>query len=310
MSSFSYIIRNYRPDDLDNYIRLHSKSIKLCPTGWHASPLALREKLRRPNYSPEQDLFVAEIAGEIIGSINVIPELGIRRVILECLVYPEYYGRGLVEKLFSYAMRRARELEVQVAHVCISQDNMAAKSLLSKLGFRLVRHFLELRLEISGIHLPNINDPAISFPHLQPGEEGKLAQLQNRCFEGGWGYNPNTPEEIIYHINAANGSLEDIILAAKGEKYIGYCWTRLNLEQDMATGGSKGCIYMIGVDPNYRGEGIGRKLLLAGLSRLKNKGINVVELTVDSENKTACNLYRSIGFTTWTTSLWYEESLD
>ncbi len=309
MSDFSYVIRNYRPDDLNNFIRLHSENIKLCLTGWYVPPQVLHGKLRRPNYSLEQDLFVAEIAGEIIGSINVIPELDIRRAILECLVHPEYWGRGLAEQLFSHAIRRARELEAKVAQVGISQDNISAKSLLPKLGFSLVRHFLELRLEISGIQLPNINDPTLSFPRLPSGEEGKLAQLQNRCFEGSWGYNPNTLEDLIYHINAANCSLEDIILASKEEIYLGYCWTQMNPEEDTATGGSKGRIYMIGIDPNCRGEGIGRKLLLAGLSHLKNKGIKVVELTVDSENKTAHNLYRSIGFRTRTTSLWYEKSL-
>ncbi len=310
MSNLSYIIRNYRLDDLDNYIHLYNESIKLCPTGRYASPQVLRESLRQPNYSPEQGLFVAEIAGEIIGSINVLPELGIRRVIFECLVHPKYCKRGLVEELFNCALRRARELEAQVAHVCTSRDNITAKNLISRLGFRFVRRFLELRLEIPEVLLPNINNTQLSLHHLPPNNEGKLAQLQNRCFEGTWGYNPNTPEEIIYHINLANYSLEDIILASKGEKYVGYCWTWVNTGEDATTGGSKGRIYMLGVDPNYRGEGIGKELLLAGLLHLKNKGVKVVELTVDSKNKIACNLYRSIGFRAWTTSLWYEMSLD
>jgi ribosomal protein S18 acetylase RimI-like enzyme len=42
---------------------------------------------------------------------------------------------------------------------------------------------------------------------------------------------------------------------------------------------------------------------------LKNKGIRIVDLTVDSENKAACALYRSAGFEVWTSSLWYEKAL-
>jgi mycothiol synthase len=67
---------------------------------------------------------------------------------------------------------------------------------------------------------------------------------------------------------------------------------------------------MLGVDPDYRGSGLGRKLLLAGLSYLKRKGLQIAELTVDSENKVACALYKSMGFKPWTSSLWYEKRLD
>jgi mycothiol synthase len=67
---------------------------------------------------------------------------------------------------------------------------------------------------------------------------------------------------------------------------------------------------MLGVDPDYRGRGLGRQLLLVGLSYLKTKGLRVVELTVDGENKVACSLYKSAGFKLWTSSLWYEKKPD
>ncbi len=66
---------------------------------------------------------------------------------------------------------------------------------------------------------------------------------------------------------------------------------------------------MLGVDPDYRGRGIGKIALLAGLSYLKNKGIRVAEITVDSKNEVACALYRSVGFKLWTTTLWYEKAI-
>jgi len=64
-----------------------------------------------------------------------------------------------------------------------------------------------------------------------------------------------------------------------------------------------------GVDPDYRGRGVGRRVLLAGLAHLRSKGLRVAELTVDSENRAACALYRSAGFETRTGSLWYEKKV-
>ena len=67
---------------------------------------------------------------------------------------------------------------------------------------------------------------------------------------------------------------------------------------------------MLGADPCYRGKGIGKSLVLAGLARLKSKGLQVAELTVDSENKTACVLYQSLGFEVQANTFWYEKVIN
>jgi len=308
MSNFPYTVRNYRPADFDNYIRLNIEAEKLEPTGRCISPQVLSENLGRPNYSPERDLFISQIAGNMVGYIDVAPELDIGRVILNCWVHPEHRRRGLAAKLLGYATHRAKELGAKAAHVNIPQDNTVAKSVLSKLGFRLVRRFLELRLDIPKVRWQDIDQTALRCRHLQRGEEDRLTQIQNRSFAGTWGYNPNTVEEIIYRTNLSNCSPEGIVLAYDGDKAIGYCWTRITREA--AAGEEKGQIFMLGVDPDYRGKGVGKGVLWAGLSYLKSKGLRVAELTVGSENKVACALYQSVGFKTWMSSLWYEKVID
>ncbi len=308
MSNFPYTVRNYQPADFDNYIRLNIEAEKLEPTGRCISPQVLSENLGRPNYSPERGLFISQIAGNMVGYIDVAPEPGIGRVILNCWIHPEYRRQGLATKLLGYATHRAKELGAKVAHVNIPQDNTVAKSVLSKLGFRLVRRFLELRLNITKVRGQDIDQTAPWCRHLRRGEEDKLTQIQNRSFAGTWGYNPNTVEEIIYRTNLSNCSPEDVLLACDGDKPIGYCWMRITHET--AAGERKGQIFMLGVDPDYRGKGIGKRVLLAGLSYLKSKGLRIAELTVDSENKAACSLYQSVGFKAWRSSLWYEKVLN
>jgi mycothiol synthase len=195
-------------------------------------------------------------------------------------------------------------------HVNISQDSLMAKQLLTKMGFAFVRRFLELRLDLSKTPLPEISQICPRCRPLQPGEEERLTQLQNRSFTGSWGYNANTVEGIIYRIHLPSCSAGDIILAFDSDKPIGYCWTRITFWKNKTPGECAGRIYMLGVDPDYQGRGLGRQLLLVGLSYLKRKGLRVVELTVDSENKVACALYKSVGFNLWTSSLWYEKRLD
>jgi ribosomal protein S18 acetylase RimI-like enzyme len=64
---------------------------------------------------------------------------------------------------------------------------------------------------------------------------------------------------------------------------------------------------MMGVDPDYRQQEIGRVILLNGLQDLKSRGIDIVELTVDSENPAACSLYESVGFEVYVRTHWYEK---
>jgi len=309
MSNSLYTVRNYQLTDFDNYVRLIVEAGKLKSTECCTSSEVVREKLHRPNHSPEQDLFIAETAGSVVGYMDVFPELIIKQVVIKCLIHPAHRRRGLATKLHGYAMNRARELGVKLVQVNIAQDNIIAKNLLSKLGFRFARIFLEVRVNISRACWQDTNRTALQFCHLHRGEEDKLAQIQNRSFAGLWGYNPNTTEEIIYYLGLANCYPEDVILAYDGDRIVGYCWTRIH-SVETTTDERKGQIHMLGVDPEYRGKGIGKQVLLAGLFHLKSKGLQVVELTVDSRNQAARSLYRSVGFKVLASNLWYEKTIN
>jgi len=309
MSNTTYTIRNYQPKDFDKYVLLNIATEKLEPTGRCTSPQVIAERLGRPNYSCEQDLFIVEIGRGIVGCIDITPERTISRVILDCWIRPEHRRRGLATRLLGYATNRVTEMGAKVAHVNIAEDNTVASRVLSRLDFNFVRRFLELRLDTADVHWPDTNQAALECRYLQRGEEDKLTQIQNRAFVGTWGYNPNTVEEIIYHTNLSTYSPEDIVLIYEGDKAISYCWTGVACEGG-ATSERKGRIFMLGVDPDYRGKGTGKKALLAGLAHLKSKSLQVVELTVDSENKTAYALYKSIGFKVRTSSFWYEKVIN
>ncbi len=310
MSDFSYTIRNYQPADFDKLVLLNVEAEKLEPTGRRTSPKGIAETLGRPAYSPDQNLFVAEIAGDIVGYMDVTPELAIGRVILDCWIHPEHRGKGLGTKLLGHAIHRAKELGAKVAHVNVLQNNEAAKSVLARLGFECVRQFLELRLDMTKVRWQDIDQAALGYRHLRYGEEDKLTQIQNRSFAGSWGYNPNTVEQVTYRTNLSDRSPEDIVLACDGGKVSGYCWTGVVRGGKTAIGGKKGRIFMLGVDPGYRGRGVGKRVLLAGLVHLKDKGICVVELTVDSGNEVALALYLLVGFEVRASSLWYEKVID
>jgi mycothiol synthase len=72
----------------------------------------------------------------------------------------------------------------------------------------------------------------------------------------------------------------------------GFCWTKIHGTTDPPLGE----IYVIAVDPDFTGLGLGRALTLAGLSWLHQQGLGTGMLYVDAANAPALALYRGLGF--------------
>jgi len=310
MRNPTYTIRNYHSEDSEKLVQLVTEAQESGRSDCSISLLDLLESLSQSDPSFKDNLLIAEKSGEIAGYAEVKPELNIGRAVLRWLAHPRHRTGELAARLVAHAIDRTRELGIMTLHANISQDSFTAKRFLTRTGFTFVRRFLELRLDLTEMVLPEISKIAPRCGPLQPGEEGRLTQLQNRSFAGTWGFNPNTIEEIIYRINLPNSSPGDIFLIFDSDKPVGYCWTRIESWRKKTPSEETGRIYMLGVDPDYRGRGLGRQLLLVGLSYLKSKRLRVAVLTVDSENKAARVLYKSIGYELWKSSLWYEKRLN
>lgn len=52
----------------------------------------------------------------------------------------------------------------------------------------------------------------------------------------------------------------------------------------------------MGVHPNYRGRGLGKRLLLACISKAWSQGLTRIELEARADNQRAISLYTSVGF--------------
>ncbi len=72
----------------------------------------------------------------------------------------------------------------------------------------------------------------------------------------------------------------------------GFCWTKVHPDHDPPLGE----IYVIAVDPEFSGRGLGRPMTLAGLEWLSASGLTVGMLYVESDNHPANAVYRRIGF--------------
>ncbi len=93
-------------------------------------------------------------------------------------------------------------------------------------------------------------------------------------------------------------------LAWRGDDLLGFHWTKVH------GGGAHehepvGEIYVLGVDPDAQGLGLGKALALVGLHHLRGLGLSQAMLYVDESNAAAVRTYTDLGFVRWETDAVY-----
>ena len=87
-------------------------------------------------------------------------------------------------------------------------------------------------------------------------------------------------------------------------RILGFHWTKVHDDGTHRTGE----VYVLGVDPDAQGTGLGAALTTAGLRHLQQAGLQQVMLYVDEDNPRAVALYRRLNFTQWLTDVNFDMS--
>jgi mycothiol synthase len=306
MATESCVIRDYCSADLSQYVRLHADAQSICHSNDKLFLASLTGESPEHVGFSEKDLFLIEKQGRIVGACRVVPELAIGRTVLRLTIIPDLVDQKIITKLLLCALERARELKVARVHADLREKDQAARDLFTGLGFTAMRRYSEMTLNLGHTSMAISNANLRSRP-LKSGSETELTQLQNHVFDGSWGFCPNRTSEIIQLLNTKGYGHEGVIIACHDRKAVGYCWTATIDRSDRKDGAVIGRIHMMGILPEFRGQGLGRYILWSGLYHLREKGIQTVELTVDNDNRAACSLYDRTGFKLKTAVVWYEK---
>jgi ribosomal-protein-alanine N-acetyltransferase len=109
----------------------------------------------------------------------------------------------------------------------------------------------------------------------------RLAELHGASFHRGWGEG-----EFESMVGESNTLVHRLRL---GRKTIGFAVSRIAADEAE--------ILSIAVDPDFRGQGFSRNLLLTHLGHLAARGVRTIFLEVEENNGPAMKLYERAGFT-------------
>ena len=263
----------------------------------------LSEDLGRPGLHPEANCTLFEEGGKLVAASLIHPEIIISRTVLEMWLHPEHIKPSLQSALVRTAISHAKSMGSRVLHVCVSPLG-PWPALLEEEGLAKVRTYWLMRWQEPDLPLVEVPEGLI-LARYSPGNAQELTGIQNAAFGGHWGFCPNTSEEIAYRAEMSISPHDGIQLLRRDAATVGYCWTCTLGDVPH----SIGVISMIGIDPAYRGMGLSRPVLLAGMEYLRSRDVKYTQLDVDSENTPAVKLYRSIGFKVVEELHWFEASL-
>ncbi|MBW3646988.1 MAG: mycothiol synthase [Actinobacteria bacterium] len=229
----------------------------------------------------------------------------------ELVVAPPARGRGLGKALVEALLSHSPDGRLRLwAH----GDLPAARRLAESLGFRRSRVLLQMRRHLAGPEAPAL--PGVTLP---PGvtlrtfsvgtDEQAWTRINNRAFadhpdQGGWGV-----EQVRLREGEPWFDPAGFFLAERDAQLVGFHWTKVHGGHPLHEHPPHehpphhhhdhppiGEVYIVGVDPDEQGQGLGPALTLAGLHSLQERGLTEVLLYVDESNTAAVRVYERLDF--------------
>lgn len=231
----------------------------------------------------------------------------------ELCVAPRSRRHGIASVLLGAALGETSGMLRVWAHGSLPGTPQLAQ----KTGFAAVRELRLLELSLTtdeggprGFEPPP-TPPGIEVDTFRPGQdEAQWLALNARAFahhpeQGRWTRRDLDEREAEPWFDPGGFFVARETGAAGRGRMLGFHWTKV--QPPGAYGpGPVGEVYVLGVDPEASGRGLGRLLTLTGLRHLAQLGLQAAILYVDGDNIRAVRLYESLGFHSRTVDTLYE----
>jgi mycothiol synthase len=248
-------------------------------------PISEAASLRLHHPGTGAHLLAHDAAGTLVG-YAALDERAERRT-AEFAVHPQHRRGGIGGALLAALLGRVPGPLWVWAH----GEHPAALRLAERAGLARKRELLQLRRGLDQPILPRALPGGVTLRSFVPGEdESAVVQVNNRAFS--W-----HPEQSHWDVDALAMreaqpwfDPKGFLLAVDEQgRVLGFHWTKAHPE-------GPGEVYVIGVDPDAQGTGLGAALIAAGMEYLREQGLAEVMLYVESDNATALQTYRKLGF--------------
>jgi mycothiol synthase len=255
-----------------------------------------RAHLTSPTRPDVSETIVLDADGAVIG-YNQFRTASRDEVLLLDFAHPSLWGRGLSTWLIGDAESRAGErwpgTRLQLS--CFG-GNEPAVELFDRLGYRHVRTFWEMQVELDDAPPAPVVDRGITIRTFErERDERAVYAALAEAFEDHWGSEFSSFERWVHDDIEAEGSRFDASLwfvALDGDEVVGAATCSVGPAQDVEAGQ----VGLLGVRRAWRRRGVALALLHTAFGEFHRRGVPRAQLGVDSASPTgATRLYERAG---------------
>ena len=241
--------------------------------------------------------------GAVVGYAHLDTTDSVEGASAELAVDPAARRHGLGRHLIEALIENAPDGRLRLwAH----GEQAGAAELAGSMGFRRARVLWQMRRSLyAPLPRPLIPDGVEIRPFLVGVDEDAWLRVNARAFaslpdQGGW-----TRQDLELRLAEPWFAADGFLMAWRGDRLVGFHWTKVHGAgpSDAHHHQAIGEVYVVGVDPSERGNGLGRALTLAGLHHLRAQDLSQAMLYVDASNTVAIALYEGLGFARWDTDV-------
>lgn len=238
-----------------------------------------------------ESLVVVDLDTEVVAGILTRNATN-KGIEFELAIRPSYPYALVVQELLDRALSDSTIPTTQRVSLWIPNPNQERDRLYRSLGFHADREVLQMRrtLPFEG----RLRPEALKFRTFQPGvDEAAWLSVNNRAFE----WHPDQGDWDLATLREREGEPwfdpNGFFVVDDGTRMQGFCWTKIHHDCQPPVGE----IYVIAVDPEDAGKGIGKALLFEGMHYLGEvRKLSSIMLYVERSNEGAQALYQSYGF--------------
>jgi mycothiol synthase len=217
------------------------------------------------------------------------------------VVAPRAKGRGLGAQLLERSEAHARERGAPRIQQIVLGADPAAAELMIACGYREVRRFYEMAIELE--RAPEVAG-AVPIETLRDEDARAFHDALEEAFQDHWGHQPQEFESWWERRRSSPGFDPSLWFLVRED---GDVVAAIRNEANRNGGGYVGAL---GVRRAHRGRGLARTLLLHSFGEFQRRGLSRVTLGVDAESPTgATRLYESVGMEVEMENVIYEKEL-
>ena len=212
---------------------------------------------------------------------------GTSRPELDLVVEPDARRRGVGTRLAQAALEVLDGIPVTAwSH----GDHPGAARIAERIEFEAARSLWLMRRD-TAVPLPDARDPeGITIRSFRDEDAEGLLAVNSAAFAHHPEQGAMDRRELDERMAEDWFDAAGLFVAERDGEVVGFHWTKRHPD-------GTGEVYVIGVAPSTQGSGLGKAMLVKGLSHLAEQGSPEVLLFVEGDNEGAVALYEAYGFT-------------